>query len=98
MITKGITILGLCVASSSAIAQGADVSKSTLDRLQQQPSAQTRKMTIVPAPDPSTAGTTVADDDRLRSLQDLLKQVERNKGAQTGTVTAVGANAGQVFL
>jgi hypothetical protein len=41
---------------------------------------------------------TAADEDRLRSLQDLLEQVESIKGAQTGTVKAIGANAGQVLL
>jgi glyoxylase-like metal-dependent hydrolase (beta-lactamase superfamily II) len=99
VIIKTTTVLVLCAAPAMAMAQGADIPKDVLDRLQQ-PSAQTRQMTTVPAtPNISSgAGATVVDDEVLRSLQDLVRQVERNKGAQTGTVTAVRANQERVFL
>src|SRR5258707_7747578 len=102
MITKKwimlVSVIEFCGTSGLVMGQGADVPKDVLDKLQQQPPAQMREMTVVPnsqnSPNPGANAGASADVDKLRSVRDLLEQVENNKGAETGTIKAIGAGGG----
>jgi hypothetical protein len=92
-----MSIVGWIAVSSAALAQDIAVPKDVLDRLQQQAPTEQRKLTVAPDISPSAASAQQsADADKMRSVQNLLEQVEKSKGAQAGTLKAI-AEKGTAF-
>jgi hypothetical protein len=95
-------LVGWCVLSNPVSAQTVTVPGDVLEKLQQQPPAEVRKMTVVPGPQSSPVSerpsVSAADIDKMRSLQNLLEQVETNSGAQAGTLKAIAGKGTTVSL
>jgi hypothetical protein len=78
------------------MAQSVELPKDVLEKLSQQPPTESRRSTVLPIPQPSAvkgADASAIDADKMRSVNDLLEQVESNRRAQSGTVKAFGAGA-----
>jgi hypothetical protein len=94
------TLLAWVSGATGGLAQSDSVPKDIMDKLQKQPPAEERKMTVAPTTAPATAGSgqQAAEADKLRSLQNLLQQVERSRGAPFGTIKAVPGKDNTVSL
>jgi hypothetical protein len=70
---------------------------NAIERLKQQPSSETRRITVAPQETKQDA-TVSADLTKLREVQLLLEQVEENRGALNGTLMAAPALKGNIML